>query len=273
MAYIVEQVRKDDPDRYLVCLFEKAAQQNALFSLYAFNQELAKTRENISDPMLGEIRLLWWKEALDGIVAGTPREHPVIDALGLHLDVSAHIEALTQLIDARRLDIYSEGAKDFDSLIAYVQGTGGRLNRLALTLAAPEAGSAALSAAEDIGNAWAMTGLLRAAAFQMQHGNSLLPVPEIPSDVTSWSAEAAEAMTPLFEQMTKFTRSSLHRAQKTMPSFKGKGCSAFLLAHSTTRYLDAIEMVGAYEYSRRPLEPLGAGFMFRLFWKSISGKL
>ena len=52
-----------DPDRYLCDLFAKPKAREGLFALHAFNHEVAKIRELVSEPMLGHIRLQWWREA------------------------------------------------------------------------------------------------------------------------------------------------------------------------------------------------------------------
>ena len=57
-------VREADRDRYLATLFAPAEQRDALFALYAFNVEIARVRELAREPMPGEIRLQWWREAL-----------------------------------------------------------------------------------------------------------------------------------------------------------------------------------------------------------------
>ena len=45
------------------------------FALYAFNLEIARTRELAREPMPGEIRLQWWRDVLAG--AGRARRRPI----------------------------------------------------------------------------------------------------------------------------------------------------------------------------------------------------
>ena len=73
-------VRRVDYDRYLTALFAPPPARERLFALYAFNHEIAKVRETVSEPMIGQIRLQWWREAIGGIHAGTPRKHMVVAA-------------------------------------------------------------------------------------------------------------------------------------------------------------------------------------------------
>ena len=74
-------VRKVDTDRYLAALFAPASLRFHLFALYAFNYEVAKTADAVSQPVLGQIRLQWWRDSIEEIYAGKVREHEVVKAL------------------------------------------------------------------------------------------------------------------------------------------------------------------------------------------------
>ena len=62
--------RSGDPDRTLAALFAPRGCRADLFALYAFNVELARIAEQVSEPSLGAIRLQWWREALDRAADG-----------------------------------------------------------------------------------------------------------------------------------------------------------------------------------------------------------
>jgi len=71
-----------DHDRFQTGLFAPARKRNTLFALYAFNYEIARVRETVTEPMLGQIRLQWWREVVETAYAGTaPRQHVVAIAL------------------------------------------------------------------------------------------------------------------------------------------------------------------------------------------------
>ena len=77
-------IRRVDPDRWLTSRFiaDEGARADVL-ALYAFDHELARASRVASTQLLAEIRLTWWREALDEIFAGGPvRRHPVAEALG-----------------------------------------------------------------------------------------------------------------------------------------------------------------------------------------------
>ncbi len=72
MAALPDDIRthleRVDPDRCLAAkLVEEEAAREELLALYAFNDELARVAESVREPMLGEMRLAWWEEALDGL--------------------------------------------------------------------------------------------------------------------------------------------------------------------------------------------------------------
>src|SRR3982750_2661447 len=72
-----------DPDRWLSSRFVADRESRAdVVALYAFDGELARAPRVASNALLGEIRLAWWREALDEIYgARAVRRHPVADAL------------------------------------------------------------------------------------------------------------------------------------------------------------------------------------------------
>ena len=66
-SYCAELVRRLDYDRFLCALFAPAGRRETLFALYALNAELARIRESVTEPLLGAIRLQWWRERIDAL--------------------------------------------------------------------------------------------------------------------------------------------------------------------------------------------------------------
>ena len=101
-----ELVREGDPDRYFATLFAPAAFRPHLYALSAFSLTVARVREAASNPMAGEIRLQWWRDALQGEARGDVRANPVAAALedaivGRRLGRQPFVD----LIDARVFDL------------------------------------------------------------------------------------------------------------------------------------------------------------------------
>lgn len=169
------ELRRHDPDRFLTALFAPADRREALFALYAFNLEVARTREMVREPMLGRMRLQWWRETIDGLYGGQPRRHYVVD--GLADAVRRHglpRDEFDRLIDARELDMEGESPATLGALVDYAEASSASLVRLALRVlggAAP-----AERPATHVGIAWGLTGLLRAVPFHARAKRLYLPV-------------------------------------------------------------------------------------------------
>lgn len=75
---LTQRVRHGDRDRFLTGLFAPPEKRQALFAIYALEFELARIPELVSEPMLGEIRLQWWRELIDAVASGHGRQmHPL----------------------------------------------------------------------------------------------------------------------------------------------------------------------------------------------------
>ena len=62
--------KSGDPDRSLAASFAPREARADLFALIAFNVELARIAEIVTEPGLGAIRLQWWREAIDRAAKG-----------------------------------------------------------------------------------------------------------------------------------------------------------------------------------------------------------
>lgn len=175
LSYCAVEVRTHDRDRYLTAILAPAARRQALFALYAFNLEVARTREMVSEPMIGQIRLQWWREAIAGIYEGKARAHEVVRPLAEAVErydlTRTYFE---RLIDARELDLGEAPPATEEDLIDYTEDTSSTLMRLALEILGQRTGPAH-EAADHVGVAWGLTGLLRAVVFHARARRQFLP--------------------------------------------------------------------------------------------------
>lgn len=172
--YCAAEVRRNDPDRWLTALFAPDVLRPGLLALYAFNAEIARAREAVSQPMIGQIRLQWWREAWEGITADKPRQHPIVQALHRHCR-QADAADIAALIDARERDMEPAPMADMAELLTYAENTSTPLMRLA----ARHLGAALTGGLEATiraaGTAYALGGLLRATPFLAAQERVLLP--------------------------------------------------------------------------------------------------
>jgi phytoene/squalene synthetase len=165
LAEADKSLRAADPERWRTTLFAGGPARARLVAIYSFNLEIARVRETVSEPMLGQIRLQWWREAFDEIEsAKAPRKHPIVEAVAA---TRPDLAPLRDAIDARERDLDDAPFADLADMESYARGVGGTISRAAFEPAHP--------AAEAIGTAYALAGMLRALPFFARQRRTPLP--------------------------------------------------------------------------------------------------
>jgi len=159
----LQTLKSVDPDRYRSALMAEKQGREDLLTLYAFHYELAKVPDVTTEPMLGEIRYQWWRDAVAEIYGeGEVRRHEVSTPLAAMIarrEVTRfHID---QLIDGRARDLDPQPFKDMDEARAYCRQTSGVLMQLAVKAI----GGASHEGLTKAGEAWGLTGLARAYGY------------------------------------------------------------------------------------------------------------
>jgi phytoene synthase len=177
LSYCADQVRRYDPDRFLTALYAPADRRDALMTLYAFNLEIAKVRETVSEPMLGEIRLQWWREAIEEAYGDGPvRRHAVVEPLAATIRLRGiartHFE---RIIDARAFDLDDDPPETVAALCVYAENTSSALLHAALDILGAAENPDAVKAARHLGVAWAIVGLIRAMPHHLRQRRLYLP--------------------------------------------------------------------------------------------------
>jgi len=149
------QLRRVDPDRWLSSRFIGQAGPRAdVIALYAFDHELARAPRATSNALLGEMRLTWWREALEEVFEGRPvRQHPT--ALALAEAVARHAlprEVLETMIDARYRELDPAPMTEAE-VLDWARDTGGLAAQLAAQVLDPQTDPKMALAG---GSAWAL---------------------------------------------------------------------------------------------------------------------
>jgi phytoene synthase len=175
-AYCTALVREHDPDRYVASLYAPESLRPGLFALYAFSHEVARVREQVSEPLPGEVRLQWWRDTLEAGEGAPVPGHPVAQAL---LDTVRRfrlpIAPLSGLIEARVFDIYDDPMPSIPDLEGYAGETSSALIRLACLVLAQGRDPGGATAAGHAGVAYALAGLMRAFPWHAARGQVYLP--------------------------------------------------------------------------------------------------
>jgi phytoene synthase len=172
-------VRTGDEDRWLAAQFAPKPIVKKLIALYAFNLEVARIAERIKEPRLGEIRLQWWREAVEEIFRGGPvADHPVVHALAeLVREDKLPLELFDALLTARVSDLNAAPFETWADLDAYVDATAGGIIRLASQICAPDLAFTPqrLNAIQLAGRGWGLSGMMRALPAWQARGRSFFP--------------------------------------------------------------------------------------------------
>jgi phytoene synthase len=167
-------LRRADPDRFFCTLFAPRQRREGLALLYLFNHELARAREVASEPVLALIRLHWWRE----VVEGQAKHHEIATPLRVALNAGMFDPAdLAGLITAREVEAEPE-IPDAAAFFSHARNTAGKLGRIAGKFLGADS-----QAIEDLGTAYGIAGILRAAPFLSAQGRSLLPADGTPRAV------------------------------------------------------------------------------------------
>jgi 15-cis-phytoene synthase len=180
LSRVGEIVRTHDPDRFFTSLFAPADKRGTLWTLYAFNHEIARAREVVREPAMALIRLQWWRE----VIEGARRRHEVAEPLRAALDAGDLLEAdLDAMIEGRE----SEAPHGVLEWAEYVRATAG-----ALAVAAGRAlGATEVEGLRAFGAAYGASGVLRNAAL----GGEKVP-PELAEAGRQWLAEGRRRGVP-----------------------------------------------------------------------------
>jgi phytoene synthase len=176
LSPVAALVRRHDRDRFQTVLFAPAACHEALFALYAFNYEIARVRESVSEPPLGRIRLEWWRESIGAAFeGGAVRHHPVVESLATTIRerrlTRGHFD---RLIETRESDLDDEPWPSLAALEDYAEGASATLVYLALEILAAN-DPPSQEAGHHVGIAYALAGLLRAMPFRAHAGRPVVP--------------------------------------------------------------------------------------------------
>jgi phytoene synthase len=219
-------------------LFAPTGTRPHLFALYAFNLEIARVREIVHEPLAGEIRMQWWADAIAGKDAGDASANPVAAALGATIArYRLPAATLTDLIDARRFDLYNDPMPSLAQLEDYARKTSSALIGLAgRILGAGGDASAVDRLALHAGIGYAIAALLKAFPAHAARGQLFLPLDLLDRHGARRDDIAAKRATPelraALSEMRGHARTHLAEARGLIEAVPAAALPALLPAAS-----------------------------------------
>uniref|UniRef100_A0A8D8T0J1 NADH dehydrogenase (Ubiquinone) complex I, assembly factor 6 n=1 Tax=Cacopsylla melanoneura TaxID=428564 RepID=A0A8D8T0J1_9HEMI len=162
IQYCIQLVKKFDYENFLCTLLLPKAHQSPSFVLRAFNIEVAKVQDSVSEVNIGHVRLQFWENAVDNLYTDNVPVHPVVQALNKVEKLSKR--NLRRLVTARLNLLQNKRFLNIEELEAHSENVVSCLFYLQLQVA----GISDLQAdhtLSHIGKAQGITNILRSVPY------------------------------------------------------------------------------------------------------------
>lgn len=259
LPYCAEIVRDHDPDRFMMSLYAPSEAREALWALFAFNHEISKTRDVVSESTLGLIRLQWWRDAIAAIYERNEILHhevikPLAEAIKHYGLPREHFDTL---IYAREFDLEDVQPGNVEGLLNYADFTTTPLLKLAAAITGTDPTQEVI---QPIGMVYTTIHVLRDTPKYAQKGRLLLP-----EDLTKAHDITLDT---IFEEST---RSALKTATKEVVSeipSQARPDNVILKAHTALAEIYKRQLVSQGYDVLAPRMQLPPAFKaLRMFWK------
>lgn len=236
LAACAALVEKGDPDRFLATMTGDAAARARLFPLYAFNLEIARAPWVASEPMIGQMRLQFWRDTLDEIAQGAPaRAHevaaPLTDVLR---ETGLEPGTLDAMVVARWADLDRAPFADAEALERYLAETAGNLM---------------WAAVQALGGAAALETPARAVGLASGLAGWLLAAPEL--DARGWQALPDDIDALRVKALAALALARRTRFGPALPAVRTAWRAEAVLRRATDEAAIRAGQLGGSEFARR----------------------
>ena len=270
-TFTADHLRTHDFDWYAALQFAPVEHRPGLLALFAFLAEIARIRGLVSDPMPGEIRLQWWRDALAGVGHGTVTDNPLAAALFEAMErYRLPAEPLMALLDARTFDLYDDAMPDAVSFEGYAGEVWSGPMALAMTILTGETPARFADAAGHAGVALAATRALADLPVWAKRGQCYLPADTMRRHGLDRSALASAKPSPELRQalhdFAAFARRHLDRASEAARHVPAESLPILLPAALARRTLGRVDRWAADPFAQ-PL-PLAKWRRLYVLWRA-----
>lgn len=267
-AQCEELLRTRDRDLWLACLFAPQEARRHIHALYAFAQEAADVSGKVTQPLLGEMRLQWWIDALENAAAQGEgaRANPIADALIDTIELFAlPRDEFVALAEAHVFDLYDDRMPSWSALEDYCRATASAPIRWAARILGANSQSPAARAFEEAGVA---LGLTRIAHAIVGSPGQLKFLPDEAVAKDGISAGEREELRAALRQLQTLAQSHYDEARRLALDL-GPVRAALLPAATTPLFLERLAR-SDYDLDRPAGEPSPLRRQWRI-WRAARG--
>jgi phytoene synthase len=269
-AVVEKAARANALDRYLAARLAPKGVRRDLIALAAFLGEVSRVVGTVSEPMIGEMRLQWWRDALDPGRTGGSTGSPIAEALRDTITRHALPEELfSTILEAHSRALDPQFSASGPALDRYLDATEGAAFRLAAIILDSGKSAAAGDLLFAAGQAYGRVHLLRTLPLSLAAGRSSplsspLSGPAHAPVAPDWGAIA--------RPMLDAAKSQLDEARLRAPAAPATILPAILPLALVEPYLAALERLGpSFARERADISPLTR--VWRLWWASARGRI
>lgn len=176
ISYQAIQVKQYDRDRYVCCLFTNKKNQENLFTIISFQNELDLIIHSDKDLLAKLIRLTWWQENIDKLYKGDIEQQPtLIDLARIIKEFNLPQNLFKEIFKSKFIEVHGDIPEEKEALKEFVRKDGyNNLKMMALVLGSLEQ----TEQLENIGLAWNMLQKLRFSEYSMEVAKIMLEIIE-----------------------------------------------------------------------------------------------
>jgi 15-cis-phytoene synthase len=245
-SHCQQLLRDGNRQAWLASLFCPADKRPYVQALYAFDHEIARIPSIVSEPALGEIRLQWWREVLEGERVSEAAANPVSAALMQTIVINKlPAVSLVHVINARVFDLYNDPMPTLSDLEGYCGEIGSTFFRLAAIILCDGENPGGADACGHAGVAFKLTQLLQALPKHAARGQCYVPKDVLARHGALPQAVAAGVVSdPLCNAVAEvraITRSHLSAARAAMHALDKRAWPALVLLSQVEPLLRRME--------------------------------
>ncbi|KAG9295945.1 hypothetical protein G9A89_011797 [Geosiphon pyriformis] len=234
-----------DYDNYLCSALYPRHLRHVHLGIRAFNLELAMVRDTVSNPIIGKMRMQFWRDAIDNVFKGQPPRQPIAQVLFFSLS-QCKLSPLffKRIIDERAANLDDPPFMSVHDLETYTENTVSCLLYLHLESLSVKTIQAD-HAASHIGKAIGIVTTLRAFPYLVSKRRMLLPADilakhKISQEEIFRSGPVARLEDAVFELAT-IAHDHLLTARTFLSEVPKQAMPALLSVTSSELYLKSLE--------------------------------
>ncbi|MCF6344420.1 MAG: squalene/phytoene synthase family protein [Devosiaceae bacterium] len=246
---IAKSLKLKDKERYYSTLILPKKHQQTVQVLYAFNAEISAISHMVKEPQMGEIRLTYWREILEGKAHGNIEKNPIASAIiAVLTKYNMPNLPLIRLVEARRFDLYNDKMPSMAQFEGYAGETSSILFQYSAMILNDGQELANGDVAGHLGVAQALIGHILAFEFNLSQQKLYLPLEHFNkvsiSEAEVFGKEKADEMRAVLFELLEIAQQHLDKASLAIAKLERNIRPAFASIIILNKQIKAIRKVG-----------------------------